>query len=222
MRRADRRTASDDHAINHPKAKPSTPTTVSANELRQLLMTVRADRDEAKGQVLEKTREIEETQQLFQKQREKLESTLVLYQESQEQVTAYLALYTDEKTRSSEFEVKYNEARQESENYLALYKQIEQELKVERRSKAGIKSWETRRKRENERLKQEIGQMALLLQESLGKKDQAIANLEEMAARMDRIQNLVDSVDGEVTNNPVGMLQKLQRIWTVIKEILAE
>jgi hypothetical protein len=64
--------------------------------------------------------------------------------------------------------------------------------------------------------------MALLLQESLGKKDQAIANLEEMAARMDRIQNLVDSVDGEVTNNPVGMLQKLQRIWTVIKEILAE
>jgi hypothetical protein len=43
-----------------------------------------------------------------------------------------------------------------------------------------------------------------------------------MAARMDRIQNLVDSVDGEVTNNPVGMLQKLQRIWTVIKEILAE
>jgi succinylglutamate desuccinylase len=151
-----------------------------------------------------------------------LESTLVLYQESQEQVTAYLALYTDEKTRSSEFEVKYNEARQESENYLALYKQIEQELKVERRSKAGIKSWETRRKRENERLKQEIGQMALLLQESLGKKDQAIANLEEMAARMDRIQNLVDSVDGEVTNNPVGMLQKLQRIWTVIKEILAE
>lgn len=222
MRRADRRTASDDHAAKHPKAKPPLPAAVPANELRQLLMTVRADRDEAKGQVLEKTRELEETQQLFQEQRERLESTLVLYQESQEQVTAYLALYTDEKARSSEFEVKYNEARQESENYLALYQQIEQELKVERRSKAGIKSWETRRKRENERLKQEIGQMALLLQDSLGKKDQAIATLEEMAARMDRIQNLVDSVDGEGANNPVGTLQKLQRIWTAIKEILSE
>lgn len=103
-----------------------------------------------------------------------------------------------------------------------LYKQIEQELKIERRSKAGIKGWETRRKRENERLKQEIGEMAIVLRESLTRKDQAIKSLEDVAARMDRIQRLVDSVDDEAANNPVGMLQKFQRIWVTVREILAE
>jgi hypothetical protein len=64
--------------------------------------------------------------------------------------------------------------------------------------------------------------MAIVLRESLTKKDQAIQSLEEVATRMDRIQRLVDSVDDEVANNPVGMLQKLQRIWVAIREILAE
>jgi hypothetical protein len=221
MRRADRRTSSDDNSINHPRSRQSEPAS-SNQELRQLLINARLDRDEAKDQVLEKERQLEESQRLYQEQQEKLQLTLVLYQQTEEQANSYLALYSEEKAKSSELEVKYNTAQQESQNYLALYKQIEQELKIERRSKAGIKGWETRRKRENDRLKQEIGEMTVLLHESLRKKDRAIANLEEVAARMDRIQSLVDSVDEEVANNPVGMLQKLQRIWSVIKEILAE
>jgi DNA repair exonuclease SbcCD ATPase subunit len=198
------------------------PEPVPSRELKQLLSTIRSQRDEAKDQVAEKARQLEESQTLYQEQQEKLQSTIVLYRETQEQASSYLILYTEEKAKSSELEVKYNEVYQESQNYLALYKQIEQELKVERRSKAGIKGWETRRKRENERLKQEIGEMAIVLRESLTKKDQAIQSLEDVASRMDRIQRLVDSVDGEVANNPVGMLQKFQRIWTAVREILAE
>ncbi|MBE9159826.1 hypothetical protein IQ265_23755 [Nodosilinea sp. LEGE 06152] len=234
MRRNDRRTTSDDNANRHPHARQAEPT--SSRELRQLLANVRSQRDEAKDQIVEKARQLEESQTLYQKQSEKLQSTIVLYEEqeqklqstivlfreSQEQASSYLALYTEEQARSSELEVKYNEAQQESQNYLALYKQIEQELKTERRSKAGIKGWETRRKRENERLKQEIGDMAIVLRESLTKKDQAIKSLEDVAARMDRIQRLVDSVDDETASNPVGMLQKFQRIWVAVREILAE
>ncbi|MGB3310239.1 MAG: hypothetical protein WBG32_16895 [Nodosilinea sp.] len=220
MRRADRRTSSDDNSVQHPQARR--PESVSAKELKQLLINARSQRDEAKDQIIEKEQQLEDSQRLYQDQQEKLQSTIVLYRETQEQADSYLALYTEEKARSSEIEVKYNEACQESQNYLALYKQIEQELKVERRSKAGIKGWETRRKRENERLKQEIGDMAIVLRESLTKKDQAISSLEEVAARMDRIQRLVDSVDDEVANNPVGMMQKFQRIWAAVREILAE
>ncbi len=220
MRRADRRTSGDDNAIQHPQARRAEP--IPQNELRQILSTIRSQRDEAKDQVAEKARQLEESQALYQEQQEKLQSTIVLYRETQAQASSYLALYTEEQARSSNLEVKYNETCQESQNYLVLYKQIEQELKIERRSKAGIKGWETRRKRENERLKQEIGEMAIVLRESLTKKDQAIQSLEDVAARMDRIQKLVDSVDDEAANNPVGMLQKFQRVWVAVREIMAE
>jgi hypothetical protein len=220
MRRADRRNSSDDHSIQHPHTERTEPT--STKELRQLLSNVRSQRDEAKDQIVAKEQQLEESQRAYQEQQEKLQSAIVLYRETQEQASSYLALYTEEKARSSDLEVQYNEAYQESQNYLVLYKQIEQELKIERRSKAGIKGWETRRKRENERLKQEIGEMAIVLRESLTKKDQAIQSLEDVAARMDRIQSLVDSVDGEGANNPVGMLQKFQRIWAAVREILVE
>lgn len=192
MRRSDRRSASDDNAHRHPQSRQAE--TVSPKELQRLLATVRSQRDEAQQQA----------------------------KEQEEQASSYLALYDGEKARSSELQVKYDEALKESQHYLTLYREIEQELKIERRSKAGIKSWETRRKRENERLKAEISEMTLLLRESLTKKDQAVRSLEEVAARMDRIQSLVDSVDGEAANNPVGLLQKLQRIWGAIREILAE
>ncbi|MBD1918923.1 hypothetical protein H6F55_24940 [Phormidium sp. FACHB-322] len=220
MRRADRRNSADDNAIQHPQARRAEP--IPPNELRQLLINVRSQRDEAKDQVVEKARQLEESQTLYREQKEKLQSTIVLYRETQEKASSYLALYTEEKARSSELEIQYNQASQESQNYLTLYKQIEQELKVERRSKAGIKGWETRRKRENERLKQEIGEMAIVLRESLTKKDQAIKSLEDVATRMDRIQRLVDSVDDEAANNPVGMLQKFQRVWAAVREIMAE
>jgi hypothetical protein len=64
--------------------------------------------------------------------------------------------------------------------------------------------------------------MTHLLRDSLERKEEAINHLEEFASRMDRIQHLVDSVEQDSTNNPVGLLQKFQRIWQAIREILAE
>lgn len=220
MRRADRRTSSDDNAIHNPHSRQPEP--APAKDVQALLATVRAQRDEAKQKAKEQEQLVEQNRQLLLEEQERLQSTLVLYRETQEQASSYLVLYNEEKARSGELLVKYNEARTEAQRYLALYQETQDELKVERRSKAGIKGWETRRKRENERLKEEIGEMAVLLRESLAKKDQAVQSLEEVAARMDRIQNLVDSVDGEAMNNPVGLVQKLQRIWSAIREILAE
>ncbi|MGM3306683.1 hypothetical protein ACSQ6I_12020 [Anabaena sp. WFMT] len=106
--------------------------------------------------------------------------------------------------------------------YLTLYNETKAELKFERRSKASIKGWETRRKAENERLKREIGNMVVLLRESLASKDEAVNNLYIVAERMDRIQSLVDSVDEETTSNPIGFVQKFRRIWLAIKDILSE
>jgi hypothetical protein len=106
--------------------------------------------------------------------------------------------------------------------YLTLYNQAKAELKYERRSKASIKGWETRRKAENERLKREIAEMVVLLHKSLASKDEAVNNLYIVAERMDRIQSLVDSVEDETTSNPMGLVQKFRRIWLAIKEILSE
>ena len=65
--------------------------------------------------------------------------------------------------------------------------------------------------------------MVVLLRESLASKDdEAVNNLYALAERMDRIQQLVDSVEVESTGNPVGLLQKLKRIWLAIKDILSE
>ncbi len=106
--------------------------------------------------------------------------------------------------------------------YLGLYNETKAELKHERRSKASIKGWETRRKAENERLKREIAQMVVLLRQSLESKDEAVNSLYVVAERMDRIQSLVDSVEEETTNNPMGLVQKFKRIWLAIKDILSE
>ncbi|MDZ8262209.1 MAG: hypothetical protein RMY63_28045 [Nostoc sp. ChiQUE01b] len=105
---------------------------------------------------------------------------------------------------------------------MTLYNEAKVKLKHERRSKASIKGWETRRKAENEKLKREIAQMVVLLRDSLASKDEAVNNLYVVAERMDRIQSLVDSVEEETTNNPMGLVQKFKRIWLAIKDILSE
>jgi chromosome segregation ATPase len=133
-----------------------------------------------------------------------------------------LSLYNEEKAKAIKLLVKYEEINSERDKYVILYNEAKAELKFERRSKASIKGWETRRKAENERLKKEISDMVVLLRQSLTSKDEAINNLYIVAERMDRIQSLVDSVEEETTNNPVGMVQKFKRIWSVIKEILSE
>ena len=220
MKRADRRDESFDNAIHHPRSQQSEP--LSYHELKTSLMTVRGQKGELQQRVQETEKQAKQTQQLYLEEQQKHQATLVLYQDVQSQAQSYLALYNEEKTRSGELLVKYEQAQSETQHYLTLYNEAQTQLKFERRSKAGIKGWETRRKRENERLKQEIGEMAILLRDSLIRKDEAIDNLEALAERMDRIQSLVDSVEGESTDHAVNFVQKVARIWQAIKDILAE
>lgn len=241
MKRADRRDDSFDNSIRNPRSQSSEP--ASYHDLKASLMTLRAQKGELQQRVEETQQQFIQTQQLYLQEQQRVEeteqrvaqtqqlyleeqrryqSTLVLYQDVQTQAQSYLTLYNEEKLRSSDLLVKYEQAQAETQHYLTLYNEAQTQLKFERRSKAGIKGWETRRKRENERLKQEIGEMALLLRDSLARKDEAITNLEALAKRMDRIQSLVDSVEGESTDNPVTLVQKLSRIWQAIKDILTE
>ncbi len=144
------------------------------------------------------------------------------YLDEQENHQQTLCLYNEEKARATALLTKYETVSSEREMYLNLYNEAKTELKHERRSKASIKGWETRRKAENERLKREIAQMVVLVRESLASKDEAVNNLYIVAERMDRIQSLVDSVEEETTNNPMGLVEKFKRIWLAIKEIISE
>ncbi|MBD1845929.1 hypothetical protein H6F89_21455 [Cyanobacteria bacterium FACHB-63] len=276
MRRADRGSVSNDNATDHPQSRRQEP--LSSHELRQLLSTVRVQRDEWQELARVKEQEVTQTHCLYLEEQQKHQTSVTLYQEVQQQYQAtltkyeevqtqarsylmqyeeaqtqvrsyftqyeeaqnqiqsysvlyqeaktqfesYLTLYKSEKTKNDQLSIQFEEVQAERDRYLTLYNESQNELKFERRSKAGIKGWETRRKRENERLKQEIGEMTVLLRDSLERKDEAIDSLYVVAERMDRIQRLVDSVDEDSTTNPVGMIQKLQRIWQAVKEILAE
>lgn len=276
MKRADRRSGSDDNEINYPQSRQSEP--LSYHEVKQRLTIEKAERTkwqelaEAKQQEFEQTHHLyleeqqkyqsaltlyQEVQENYQKTRTQYEevqtqarsylvqfeeaeakatsyytkyqeadaqaqSNFVLYEEAQTQFQSYLTLYQTEKARGDELVVQCEQIQAQRDRYLALYNESQEELKFERRSKAGIKGWETRRKKENQRLKQEIAEMTILLKDSLDRKEEAIENLYVVAERMDRIQQLVNSVDEDTSTNPAGMLQKLQRIWQAVKEILAE
>ncbi|MEI1376669.1 hypothetical protein PQG02_18380 [Nostoc sp. UHCC 0926] len=167
-------------------------------------------------------REIQTCQLEANELKERVTQNYQLYIDEQQSHKQTLCLYNAEKVRSTELLTKYDAVNSEREMYLSLYNEAKAELKHERRSKAGIKGWETRRKAENERLKREIAQMVVLLRESLESKDEAVNSLYVVAERMDRIQSLVDSVEEETTNNPMGLVQKFKRIWLAIKDILSE
>ncbi|MEH1841075.1 MAG: hypothetical protein V7L20_20535 [Nostoc sp.] len=154
--------------------------------------------------------------------KERVTQNYRFYIDEQESHQQTLCLYNEEKARATELVTKYEAVNSEREMYLSLYNEAKAELKHERRSKASIKGWETRRKAENERLKREIAQMVVLLRESLESKDEAVNSLYIVAERMDRIQSLVDSVEEETINNPMGLVQKFKRIWLAIKDILSE
>lgn len=220
MPRADRRDDSYDNGVNHPRSQRSEP--LSYHELRASLMTVRAQRAELEQRVHATEQQVEHQQQLYQEAQQQHQSTLVLYREAQSQADSYLARYTAEQAKSHELLLKYEAAQGEAQRYITLYEESQTQLVLERRSKAGIKGWETRRKRENERLKQEIGEMAVLLRDSLARKEQAITHLEALADRMDRIQSLVNSIEADDTQSPANFLQKLAHIWQAMKTILAE
>jgi hypothetical protein len=132
--------------------------------------------------------------------------------------------YEEEQKRAVELIKKYEEADSQRIKYFTLYGETQAQLKKERKSKAGIRSWETRRKVENQRLKEEIAEMTVLLRESLLRKGEAVDNLYALADRMDQMQQLVDSVEdeSEAVVHQTGLRQKIKRIWMSIQDILAE
>jgi hypothetical protein len=234
MRRADRRSPNDDNAINNPRSPKKEP--ASERELRGLVNTIRAQRDEARSERDEAKQQVQETATQLVHVRQELQISHFkvneweehatqnhqLYLGEQQRYQKTLCLYNEEKTRAVGLLAKYEETDAQRAKYLTLYNEAQEQLKYERHSKAGIKGWETRRKFENERLKQEIAEMIVLLRESLVSKDEAVNSLYAVAERMDRIQQLVDSVEEEAAGTPIGLLQKLRRIWLAIKDILAE
>ncbi len=234
MRRADRRNDSDDNSMHNPSSRQAEPlsyhevktrwlTTVNERDtLRQQNQTLEQQAQQSHHLYLEEQQRYHSTLTLYQEEQDRYRTTLNLYQETHTQAQSTLTLYNQEQTRSQELAAKYETAEAEYQRYLTLYNQAHNDLKFERRSKAGIKGWETRRKRENDRLKQEIGEMTILLHDSMTREEGALTNLEEIATRMDRIQSLINSVDEEPGDNAIGFLQKLQRIWQAVKEILAE
>ena len=220
MRRADRHDDNDDNAVRHPHQRQQEP--VYPREAHQLIMTLRAQKNELTEKVETTEEQALQNHQLYVEEQERYQTTLTLYQDAQTQAKSYSVLYDQAKALSSELSVKLETAQGERDQYITLYTEAQSQLKFERRSKAGIKGWETRRKRENERLKQEIGEMTILLRNSIDRRDVAIGNLEELANRMDRIQDLVDTVEDGATDTPIGLLQKFRRIWQAIQVILAE
>ena len=180
------------------------------------------ENQEAASQLIQVQQEIQANQVEVNELRELAAQNYQKYLDEQENYQQALHSYNEEKARATELLAKYEEISTQRDNYLTLYNEAQTQLKFERRSKASIKGWETRRKAENERLKREIAEMVVLLRESLTSKDEAINNLYIVAERMDRIQSLVDSVEEETTSNPVGLVQKFKRIWLAIKEILSE
>lgn len=158
--------------------------------------------------------------QKYEVEAERLKQVVADEKQNYQQISL---LYEEEKRKFGDLLTKYEEVSCERDKYLVLFNQAQDDLKFERRSKASIKGWETRRKTENQRLKKEVADMVVILQNSLATKDEAINNLYMVAQRMDRIQSLVDSVEEEdSSNNPVGVIQKFKRIWLAIKEILSE
>lgn len=241
MRRGDRRDANDDNARRNiiiPQEEPTSDETLHERVLkaRSELASTKFDRDKIQSELEEKNQSLAEistelvhVQQSFQASqmeidtwKEKSNQNHQLYLEEQRKYQQTLVLYDQEKATSNEWLAKYEAVEAQATKYLDLYSKAQEELKYERRSKAGIKGWETRRKQENQRLKQAIGEMTVLVRESLSRKDEALENLSLFADRMDKIQTLVNSIEGESPDNPIGLLQKFKRIWISIKDILSE
>lgn len=216
MRRSDRRDDNYDNEMKYPRSGREEPS--SPHELSQQLRNVRAQRDEWQ----QRARENEEAGTKLVHVQQKFETLQVESTQLKESYQVTLSLYEEEKTKAIELLTKYQEVDAERSKYLTLYNEAQVELKTERKSKSGIKGWETRRKRENERLKQEIAEMTVMLRESLERKDEAVDHLYNLAERMDRIQKLVDLVEDEPRTNPIGLVQKFKRIWLAIREIIAE
>jgi chromosome segregation ATPase len=194
MRRADRQTPNDDNARKYPQIRKDEP--ASPQELKQLLMTVRSNLVDAKDEI----------------------KTLKTQQESdQEKIKETFELYSQEKYKLSELTHKYIEIDTQRSHYLALYDESQTKLKEARKTIAGLRGWSTRRKKENEKLKQDISEMVVRLRDSFIREDEAIRSLYGLADRMDKIQKVLDPV-----NEADVSVEQLARISVLLKVILDE
>ncbi len=220
MRRSDRRTQEDDYAQQYPVSKATEP--LSFKELQQRYQTLKSRSDEMQGQLRQTQAETQvwetvvwhDLVQQVQRERQRAWNALCVAQAAQEDQRFLTWQYQQAIAGQQQLRTLYQESQQE-------LSRVRDELKFERRSKASIKGWETRRKAENDRLKREIADMARVLQQSMVREGEATATLRNLASRMDRIQNLVDGLDSEATS-PKNLLEKFQRIWQAIREILRE
>lgn len=194
-----------------------------------LIPIFREQRDEAKSQLLEiqnalaiSERTIDDSMILIRDWKSKSEQNYQLFCQEKDKYHKVQVEYEKQVLKNSEIQIKYQESDSQRLKYLSLYNEAQLSLKQARRSNAGIKGWETRRKKENEKLKQEISDMVIVLRESIERKDEAVGNLYDLASRIDKIQNLVDSVDEETGLPSINLLQKFKRIWVAIQEILSE
>ena len=85
MKRADRKTGSDDNAANNPISRKKEP--IPDKDLQQILATVRSqrnefqvERDDFKQKVEEKTRQVEVISLAYVEEKKNYQSTLTLYQ----------------------------------------------------------------------------------------------------------------------------------------------
>jgi chromosome segregation ATPase len=220
MRRSDRRTQEDDYAQQHPVSKTAEP--LSFKELQQRYQTLKSRSTEIQGQLQQTQAETQawetvvwhDLEQQVRRERQRAWNALCVVQAVREEQQLLTWQYQQAIEGQQQFQTLYQQSQQE------LYR-VRDELKFERRSKASIKGWETRRKAENDRLKREIADMVQVLQQSMVREDEAKATLQAIAGRMDRIQNLVNGLDAEATS-PKNLLEKFQKIWQAIQEILRE
>lgn len=173
-------------------------------------------------QLAQISQRLESSQLEVNEWKERVTTYQQLYLVEQENYAQLTCSYEEEKRRALELIAKYEEADAQRIKYFVLYDETQAQLKKERKSKAGIRSWETRRKQENQRLKEEIAEMTVLLRDSLARKGEAVENLYALADRMDQMQKLVDVEEEESTVHQTGLRQKLKRIWMTIQDILAE
>jgi hypothetical protein len=207
------RDASRRNPENEPRFRKKEPPTYE--ELKQKNMNLRANLGEVRQHL-----QLSESQ--GNEMRSQADKNYRLYLNEQEQYQTIFNLYSQEQAHSAELLIQYQEANTLKSHYLAKYDELQTELKAERQSKARIKGWQTRRKNENERLKQQIGDMVILLRDSLERKEESINHLYLIGDRMDRIQRLMDSVEQESNRDPVKLLEKLMRVWLLVQKILAE
>jgi hypothetical protein len=197
---------------------------IRANLLESQLTSQRQNSREIETQIVHIPQKFGSSQLEVNEWKERAMQYQQLYLGEQEKYIHKTCSYEEEQKRAIELIKKYEEADSQRIKYFTLYSETQAQLKKERKSKAGIRSWETRRKVENQRLKEEIAEMTVLLRESLLRKGEAVDNLYALADRMDQMQQLVDSVEDEsgVVVHQTGIRQKLKRIWMSIQDILAE